>query len=293
MFFQINNLEITSLEKANKPGIISVKIIANHLTEDDEGETLLKSAFDQDTVQSFLETGVIDWWHNSHNSERTDAEQAESILGKPTSFVWENGKPVVFADLTESHPVVQKMIPHLNVGNPVYAASVGGSKMVMKVKDQNQNEKRIVPKIKWNHLAIAPINSVINRSPGVNISILKKANDILVNFDNMAAFQSQSNHFFAKEEQLQKALLAPSSPGELYSTAGGVLTKQSLEKSTENLTLSENEALLLLGTVLGIKENEIPDEKNLLLDYFERIDQRNFGDKFYRLIDKYYKLKGA
>lgn len=290
MFFQINGLEISSLKKA-KAGVIPVKIIANHLTEDVEGETLLKSAFDSDTVKTFLDIGVIDWWHKSQDPEKTDAEQAGAVLGKPTAFKWENGKPTVYADLTENHPVVKEMLPHLESNQPVYAASVGGSKMVMKVNDNTGQTKKIVPKIKWNHLAIAPCNSVINRESGVNIRIMRKANEIMLEFDDMATFQAQSNYYFGKEEELKKALMAPESTDDLYQTPGGVITKQSLEKSVSSLTFAENEAILFLDTILGLKSNKVPMQKEALLNYFELKGQRDFGDKFYRLIDKYFIIK--
>jgi hypothetical protein len=290
MFFQIHGLEVSFLKKA-KAGVVPVKIIANHLTEDDEGELLLKTAFDKETIKSFLDTGVIDWWHQSTNPERTDKEQAGAIIGSPTGFKWENNKPVVYADLTENHPVVKEMLPHLEAKQPVYAASVGGKKKVMQVSTPDGQIKKIVPVIKWDHLAIAPCNSVINKNPGVNVSILKKAQDIMVEFDNVDLFKAESNHFFEREEELKKALLAPSSPGDLYETSGGVLTKQSLEKSISDLTFGGNEALLFLDTIIEIKNNNIPLGKPALLNYFELKGQKDFGDKFYRLIDKYFNLK--
>ena len=292
MFFQINGLEISQLEKA-KAGVIPVRIIANHLTEDTDGETLLKSAFDKETVQTFLNVGVIDWWHNSKNGDRTDAEQAEAIIGKPTGFKWEGGKPTVYADLTEEHPIVQKMLPNLRADQPVYAGSVGGSKIVLKVNDGAGQEKRIIPRVKWDHLAIAPSNSVINREPGVNIRMMRKANDVMVEFDNMALFQTQSDYYFGKEEELKKALMAPESASDLYETPGGVITKQSLKKTVTSLTFGEDEALLFLDTVLGLRNNKVPMQKEALSNYFELKGQRDFGDKFYRLIDKYFNKKGA
>jgi hypothetical protein len=293
MFFQIHGLEIALLEKA-KPGIVPVEIIVNHLTEDDEGETILKSAFNKETIQEFFKAGaIIDWWHNSKNPKRTDEEQAEAVLGHATGFKWKNGKPTIAADLTESHPVVQKMLPHLEAKQPVYSASVGGSKKVLRVTTPDGHQKSIVPTIKMDHVAIAPAHAVINREPGVNISILKKANDIMASFDNIDCFKKQSGQIFGQEEKLRKALLAPQSSTDLYETSGGVVTKQSLEKSLTDLTFGADESLLFLDTILNIIEKNIPLKKKSLLKYFEIKGQKDFGDKFYRLIDKYFKLKGA
>ena len=45
MFFQINGLTIQNLQKASDDKLVKVDIIANHLTEDSDGETVLKEAF--------------------------------------------------------------------------------------------------------------------------------------------------------------------------------------------------------------------------------------------------------
>jgi hypothetical protein len=287
MFFQINGLQITNLRKASDDSLVIVDIIANHLTEDSDGETVLKEAFSPDVVNDFINSGVINFWHDDKNPALTKKEQMDALIGKPIAFRWENGKPVVTAQLTKSHQLVQGMLPHLEANNPVYAGSIDGSKMVMQVRDSEGNEKRIIPKIKWSGLAIAPCNSVINREPGVNVRLLQKANDIIAEFNDITSFNMMSANIFGQEQELRKALSAPESVGDLKETPGGVITKQSLEKSMANLTFSEDEACKIIDTMIGIKNGSIPITINEYKDHFK--NDVEFADKSYRLFDKYFK----
>ncbi len=291
MRFQINGLEISELQKSNGD-IVTVDIIANHLTEDTDKETVLKEAFDPETVKEFLDIGVIEFWHESRNPLLTKKEKNEALIGKPVAFRWENGKPIVTANLTKSHPIVTAMLPHLKAKQPVYAASLGGGKMVLEVSDASGQKHRIIPKIKWDHLAIAPANSVINREPGVNVRLLQKAKDIMCEFDNIDVFAKNSN-MIEHEEVLMKALMAPASVSDLYNggNPGGVITNQSLEKKPVSLTFDENESLDLLDTIIGIKNKKIPLRKADYLKHFEKQNKKVFGDKSYMLIDKYFKSK--
>ena len=287
MFFQINGLRITNLQKASDDKLIKVDIIANHLTEDTDGETVLKEAFSPETIAEFLAIGQIDAWHDSHNPAITKKERMEAVIGKPIAFRWENGKPVVTAQLTKSHPLVQTMLPHLEADNPVYAASIGGSKMVMKVQDGEGREHSIIPKIKWDHLAIAPCNSVINREPGVNVRMLAKAKDIIAEFNDISSFNMMSANIFGQEQELRKALEAPASVGDMQNTSGGVVTKQDLEKSITALTFSEDDAEKLLDTIFAIKNGSIPLNKKGYMDHFK--DNQDFANKSYGLFSKYFK----
>lgn len=291
MLFQVNGLEISNLQKTTDENLIKVDIIANHLTEDSEGETVLKEAFDKDTIESFVNGGgVIDFWHDSKNPALSKEEQNAAVIGKPIGFKWMDGKPVVTAQLTKGHPRVQEMLPHLEAGQPVYAASIGGSKMVLEAKDAQGQIHRIIPKIKWDHLAIAPSHKVVNRAGGMNIRLLQKANDIMCEFDNVNSFIS-NNGIMEKEEELRKALLAPGSVSDMYETPGGVVTKQSLEKKPVNLTLSENDGLDLIDTIIKVHNKQIPLKKSQYMKYFDEQNKKDFGRKSYGLIDKYFKLK--
>ena len=290
MLFQVNGFSISNLQKANNDSLIKIDIVANHLTEDSDGEIVLKEAFSQDTIKDFIDTGVIDFWHDSRNPNFSKEEKNAAIIGKPLSFRWENGKPVVTAQLTKSHPIVQSMLPHLEAGQPVYAASIGGSKVVLETKDGEGKTHRIIPKIRWDHLAIAPAPYVINKNAGMNVRLLQKANDIICEFDNMQIF-TQNSGIIEKEEELKKALEAPSSAGDLYNTPGGVITKQSIEKKPVDLTLSENDGLDFIDTIIGIKEKRVPLKKSEYIDHFKKKNKEDFGHKSYGLIDKYFKLK--
>jgi len=289
MLLEIHGLSISMLEKASNDKVVSVDIIANHLTEDSEGEVVLKEAFSPEAVKEFLDVGVIDFWHDSKNPASTKSEKNSAIIGKPVAFRWENGLPIVTAELTKGHAEVQKMLPHLEASQPVYAASVGGSKMVLEAMDSTNKKHRVIPKIKWDHLAIAPANQVINRSSGMNVRLLQKANDIICEFDDMGVFSSNLANVSANEEVLCKALMAPSSVSDTSNTSGGVVTKQSLEGAPVSLTLSEDEGLDLIDTIIGIKQKKIPATRAEYMKHFKKKGKKDFADKSYGLIDKYFK----
>jgi hypothetical protein len=290
MIFQINGLSVKNLLKAENSSVIAVDIIANHLTEDTENETVLKEAFNPETVKEFLDIGVLEFWHESRNPNLTKEEKNAAIIGKPVAFRWEKGLPIVTAHLTKSHPIVVNMLPHLEANQPVYAASLGGSKVVLEAMDGSGRKHRIIPKIRWDHLAIAPSNTVINREPGLNVRLLKKANDILCEFDNMNIF-SKNTSIANHEEVLMKALMAPGSVADMQVTSGGVIARQDLERNPVSLTFNENESLDLLDTILGIKNKKIPLTKAEYIKHFESQNKKDFGDKSFRLIDKYFKSR--
>jgi hypothetical protein len=290
MLLQINGLYISNLQKASSDKVIRVDITANHLTEDTEKETVLKEAFNDEAVSEFLNIGVIDFWHDSRNPALTKEEKNSAIIGKPVAFRWDNGLPIVTAELTKSHPRVVEMLPHLEAEQPVYAASIGGAKMVLEVRDNTGDVHRVIPKIKWDHLAIAPANQVINRAPGTNVRLLQKAKEIMCEFDSYNTF-AQNSGIMEQEEVLMKALMAPSSVADMYGTSGGVVTKQSLEKKPVSLTFDEDESMMLLDTILGIKNRSVPLEKADYIKHFESQNKKNFGDKSFRLFDKYFKSR--
>ena len=287
----VNGLEISNLQKAEDDKLINVDIVANHLTEDSEGETVLKEAFSEDAVNEFLNIGCVEFWHDSRNSNLSKEEQNAAIMGKPIAFRWDNGKPVVTAQLTKSHPRVQEMLPHLEANQPVYAASIGGSKVVMEVKDPDGRVHKIIPKIKWDHLAIAPSHRVINRSGGMNVSLLRKANDILCEFDTVSSFNTNISHVSANEQELKKAMTAPSSVADTSSTRGGVITKQSLEGDDKKRFMTEDDGMDLIDTMIKIKEKKISTNKNNYMKYFKEQNKEDFGRKSYDLINKYFKKR--
>jgi hypothetical protein len=292
MLFQINGLEISNLQKAKDDKTVTVDIIANHLTEDDDGETTLKEAFDKETVDNFISLGIIDFWHETDNEDLSKEDQNKYMIGKPIAFHWENGKPVVTASLTKSHPIVKDMLPHLEAGLPMYAGSIAGKKWVLQAEDSNGAKHRIIPKIKWDKLAIAPTTYVINRAGGMNVR-LSKAKDIMCEFDNVNSFIS-NRVVMGREEELRKALEAPGSVGDMYDTSGGVVTKQDIEKKSKlekSLSFDEDESLALLDTVIEFKNKKIPTDEIGYKKHFEKQNKKSFGDKSFDLISKYFKLK--
>ena len=291
MFFQVNGLSIQNLQKAKNDKLITVDIIANHLTEDEDGETVLKEAFSPEAIKEFCDIGLVEFWHELKNPASTKEEKNAAVMGRPIAFRWENGKPVVTAELTKNHPRVQEMLPHLEAGNPVYAASIGGSKVVLEAQGPDGHIHKVIPKIKWDHLAIAPSNMVVNREPGVNVKLLQKANNpssIFFEFDSMNTFKHSSNEFFGQEESLMKALTAPSSVGDLYSgKTNGVLTKQDLEKTITNLTFADDESDKLLDSIIKVCNGLLPNDKESYIKSFP--DDEEFAEKSYRLFDRYFK----
>lgn len=276
MLFRVNGFYIANLQKAKDDKLVTVDIIANHLTEDQDKEVVLKEAFDDDTVKEFLDIGVIEFWHESKNELLTKKEKNDNLIGRPVAFRWENGLPVVTATLSKTHPIVQSMMPHLESNNPVYAASIGGSKVVLEARDNSGKIHKIIPKIRWDHLAIAPQNMVVNREPGVNVKMLEKAKGIY-NFSNFTT--------------LAKALEAPGSVDALYSTPGGAITKQSLEKSITPQGFSESEAQLLLETILSYANGNMPTDKPSYFALFPNNEE--FAEKSYRLFDTYFKKENS
>lgn len=290
MRLSIHGFGISNLQKADDEASdsILVDVIANHLTPDDIKETVLKEAFNDETVREFMDFGSIDFWHESDNDDLTKEQQLANIIGNPVAFRWENGKPVVTASLTKSHPIVQKMLPNLRARKPVYAASIAGSKMVLETQDATGNTHRIIPKIKWKKLAIAPSHSVINRAPGMNVSLLRKANEICCEFSDIPAFL-QHKGMNLEESVLRKALNAPSSLSETYGagqTSGGVLSRQSIESGKGYFT--EEDGLDLIDTLLKIKNQEIPLQEAKYLNYFKKKNKEGFGKKSFDLISKYF-----
>lgn len=155
--------------------------------------------------------------------------------------------------------------------------------MVLETTDSHGEKHRIIPKITWDHLAIAPQPSVVNTAPGMNVKLLQKANDIICEFDDIDVF-SKNNEIIGQETELRKALLAPGSVGDLYNTSGGAITQQSIEGDPE-LKFGHD----LLDAIMGIKTKKIPLRKAEYLKYFKQQNKKDFGSKSFNLISKYFK----
>ncbi len=204
MYVEIGNWKIEKAARQDDEKYINVRIIANTLLLDKENQEMLPEAFDDETINSFLKAGIIDWHHQSVLG-KTMEDRAKAILGKPYDFQWEDGLPVVYARLTKSHPIVRdSIIPHLDAELPVLGGSVGGS--IQKIKrvfdGAIQKAKEQIMKIDWNHLAIAASAYVV--SPGSAVSLVKAYNnELMVRFSDIGAFRYD---VVANHEEIMKAL---------------------------------------------------------------------------------------
>lgn len=254
MRIEIGNWQLQKADiNVNDDKVIAVKIIANQLTEDKEGERILPEAFDDETVKEFLNIGVIDWHHQSVLAKSVD-ERAHAVIGKPFDFKWEAGKPVVYAYLTKSHEIVKNSIlPHLDADMPVFAASVGGSKATRQVFNPDSRKREsVIPKIYWNHLAITHAPYVQNTAGGAQVSMIKAINDVYVQFSDVNEFLCKATTFFDRENELRKALEMGQSPA--IEANGDPLRVQSLEGG-------DNGYGIFLQVILGIKNGQIPSTR--------------------------------
>lgn len=199
----IHNFTLNKADRDDRGGsVLPVKIIANTLKEDRQKQEILPEAFDNETVEFFLDHGIIDWHHQSIMGETSEA-RAGAVIGKPNEFLWEAGKPVVFGDLTANHPIVKNSIrPNLEAGQNVFGASVGGKILeTEKVLNKAGEPKENIKKIWWNHLAITAAPYVI--APGSAVTLAKAGNEDYLIYDSW-------NNFKNGEYTLQKAMEAGS-----------------------------------------------------------------------------------
>jgi hypothetical protein len=126
----------------------------------------------------------------------------------------------------------------------------------------------------------------------MNVRLLQKAKDIMCEFDSVESF-TRNHSIMGKEEELKKALEAPGSVGDLYSTPGGAITKRSSESKPvkSSLSLDEDESLDLIDTIIGVKQKKIPLKKAEYLKHFEAQNKKDFGSKSFNLIAKYFKTR--
>lgn len=266
MNFQIGNW---SLEKASNrqenDKVVPVRMIANMLTVDKENQQLLPQAFNKATVDGFLSTGVIDWFHKSMLG-KTAEEKAHAILGHPTDFAWEDGLPVVYGNLTKAHPIVEKSIlPHLDAEQPVFSASVGGGVLrARKVFDAELNKaKDLVSSILWNHIAIAPTYATV--SPGCAVSLAKANDDLLLSFGDLSSFVSGLDRYMEKEEVLRKAMEISNQTDMSDLTGVNAILKQDLEGAHDSPYDRIKRQL-----VNGIISGEITASRSAVISYLKR-----------------------
>ena len=119
--------------------------------------------------------------------------------------------------------------------------------------------------------------------------MLQKAsgNEISIEFDSLNTFGLSNHVLDSNEEELLKALEAPSSPSDLYNTSGGVLTKQSLEKTVANQSLSIDEAMDFIDLILKVGKKDLANVEGVK-QYFKEKNKADTGDKIISLINKYF-----
>jgi hypothetical protein len=250
MLLEIANWKIEKAGTSNDDSVVPVRLVANKLDVDKENQEIIPAAFNKATVDSFLSEGIIDWHHQSVIGKNPE-DRARAILGKPTGFKWEDGLPAVYANLTKSHPIVRdSILPHLEAGQPVFGASVGGNvKKAKNVWDSDKSRlKEQISEIKWDHLAIAARPYVI--SEGTEVSMVKaygaSSEDIYLKYSDIGTFGTQYE-LIKKGSELHKALTVGAGTDSATLTGVDALRIQSLEG---------NDALLN-KLLLALKDNTI------------------------------------
>lgn len=184
-----------------------IRMIANRLKLDKENQQILPQAFNKATVDKFIKYGIIDWHHGSVMG-RTPEQRAQAILGKPYDFQWEDSLPVVYGRLTKAHPIVRNAIlPHLEAGQNVFGASIGGSvRKARNVLDPITKQQRSqIMEIEWEHIALAASPYVI--SAGSEVSLVKAdgMDEPVMHFSDIAAFETDYSLCFS-DVTVRKAL---------------------------------------------------------------------------------------
>lgn len=222
-----------SLQKAEIPGleetdyVLPVKMIANKMVEDKDGEIMHKSVFDDETVKYFLEKGHIDWWHRVSKNQ-----DASAMLGKPVDFKYES-EPIVYGYLLKANPIVRDSImPSLKANLNMYSASMGGGVI--------RKDGKYITKIYWDNMAIAPRSKV--RSEGSDVSLAKAENSISITYGSMQSLyndlQYEGSNILSKALEAQAVTsmdLPMASIGPLQGLAGSVYHGKKKEEKEEDL----------------------------------------------------------
>lgn len=241
---------------------IPIRMIANKLDIDKENQQILPQAFNKATIDNFLQFGLVDWHHMSVTG-KTAEERAHAIIGKPYDFQWENKLPVVYAKLTKAHPIVKNSIlPHLEAGQKVFGASVGGNiKKARNVIDESLNRhKEQILAIEWEHIAIAASPSVV--SSGSEVTLIKAKNseikEPLIRFADVSAFEEESD-LCLRGDEIRKALEIGAGTDSATLVGADALRRQSKQKKDYDFTSFLKKAVAgiqndtIVGTETGLK----------------------------------------
>lgn len=264
MRITLSNFTLQKADPGSNDKLVPIRMIANTLLSDRENQRIAKEAFSDKTVKNFLSYGLIDWHHQSKTGA-TDKERSAAILGRPTGFSWEMNLPVVTGALTKSNEIVSKnMLPHLEAGNHVFGASVGGSiRKARHVVEATGVVEEIID-IYWDHIAIAGSSYVI--APGSEVR-LNKADSINRDAELVYPDWSALLSDFAEGENsvLAKALMAGENTTQFGGNANGfsAVQPQSLEgyqevSSEDAVSISGEQVLELMARgIIGESWEEV------------------------------------
>lgn len=255
MRLEIGNWTLEKASNAKETDkTIPIRMVANKLQLDKEGQQILPQAFNKATVDRFLSDGYIDWHHVSVTG-KTPEERANAIIGKPYDFQWENNVPVVYGNLTKAHPIVKNSImPHLDADQKVFGASVGGNvEKARNVIDSDLNSpKEQILAINWEHIAIAASSHVI--SSGSEVSLVKAKNsdskEPCIKFADISAFEDDHD-LCMRGDEIRKALEVGAGTDSATLTGMDALRQQSKQKKGYDFTQ------LLKTVAAGIRDDTI------------------------------------
>ncbi len=222
-----------SLQKSGEENdkTVRVRMVANMMEPDKEDQQIVPQAFNKATVQQFIDEGIIEWFHKTITG-KTMEEKCGAILGRPVSFAWEDGLPVVYADLTKAHPIVRDYIlPHLEAGNNVFGASVGGkiAKITKAFDEKLGRMKDKVTSMIWQHLAIAPLPYVVSGGSAVSLVKAKDGGEDTLQFADMDSFITNHDIITLDADQILKAMEAGTATDSAGMTGHDAIRQQSLE----------------------------------------------------------------
>lgn len=292
MLVTIGNWALSKADRAESDKLLPVRIVANRLRPDREGEEILPEAFNKATIESFVSDGILDWHHQSVLG-KTPEERAAAIIGRPTDFAWEDGLPVVYGALTKAHPIVDQYIrPHLESNNRVFGGSVGGSiRKARNVWDEVRKAmKRVISAINWDHLAIAARSYVV--SPGSEVTLVKAllveddiGSALHLGFADVQSFARNLERVFETDPTVLKALEIGAGTDIATLTGADALRAQTISVDEKKRKKKKAEALAE-NIVKAIADETIaasPEGLKLLLksDGFTESEAENFVEGFF------------
>ena len=270
-FLQNFNIEINKAEKENNQRI-PIRIEASSETLDKDNDLILLSAYEEKTINDFLETGIIDYDHKSILG-KDDEEKAKAVIGEPTNFKIEKSRsmelevPVIYGDLYKENPFVRdSILPALKAATTRWGASIGGSILKSDSKNSGNKPYREISSIKLNHCAITPTRRAINKYTSVEMvkssfedfptflkALLAGAATDIINIQGGQALQPQSLEGVVKKTfPMFMGIMKAFKKAKLYRTHEGL--DNSILMSIKDLP--ENEQIQTID-IVNTKKEEI------------------------------------